>query len=175
MCGQEKSYAPSQKKYYPNRGKYCSMKCLWEYRRKHPHYKRCITRRGYVLIGGQYEHRLFMEKHLGRRLKHNEFVHHVNGNKSDNRLDNLIVLKASLHHKPHNLSERFKTGKFRKCIVCGKEIYVIKSELKRRGKYCSMKCYGKGRRLKLSYKGCWDGAEIRMGKGASFTETNMEG
>lgn len=50
----------------------------------------------------EYEHRVIMEKYLGRTLNYNEIVHHLNHDKTDNRLENLQLVTRSEHILMHN-------------------------------------------------------------------------
>jgi len=70
-----------------------------------------VSKEGYVLVkvpehpksfkGFYYEHRLMIEKEIGRILEDWETVHHINENKIDNRLVNLFLCSRSQHNKAH--------------------------------------------------------------------------
>ena len=56
----------------------------------------------YHKVGKKYEHREKMEQYLGRKLEKNEVVHHKDGNRHNNDLDNLEVMSRSEHTRLHN-------------------------------------------------------------------------
>ena len=65
------------------------------------------------------EHRLIVEKHLGRYLTKDEVIHHINEIKTDNRIENLYLF-----------SKRWQHCVYHRYINSGKRKPVTKSNLK---------------------------------------------
>ncbi|WP_103730793.1 HNH endonuclease [Novosphingobium sp. HII-3] len=68
---------------------------------------RVLTAQGHRRVK---QHRFVMECHLGRLLREDEHVHHRNGVKSDNQLDNLELLSSSQHTREHNSERVYRRG-----------------------------------------------------------------
>lgn len=118
-------------------------------------------KRGYVR-----EHHLIMSNYIGRPIAPDEVVHHLNGIGSDNRIENLQILKRSRHHslhhkglyKPNSIkalhghtsdemrhiwstTRAHERSKPKTCLYCGGEFY----RRGKAGKYCSTTCYHRSR------------------------------
>lgn len=82
-----------------------------------------------------------MEVKLGRRLTDNETVDHINGDFTDNSIENLQVLDREAHVVKDVI--RVKTN-YLICPVCGVTFTPTKDQRKRpdRPHFCSRKCAG---------------------------------
>lgn len=105
-CGIPVTYSPSAKR------RYCSRRCHYDSRPKgadHFNWKGGIQKHalGYLIEykDRKLQHRKVMEDHLGRPLESNEIVHHIDENKKNNEINNLMLISRADHLRIHRLWE----------------------------------------------------------------------
>jgi hypothetical protein len=120
-----------------------------------PQYPRAL--KGDNWEGYVYEHVAVAEKMLKRPLRKCEVVHHLDGNRANNRVENLLVLERSQHGKfhawlaagaPHHVNEglnRVNSVKSKSiepsfCLGCGRTLQF------KQKRFCSVACGSLGAR-----------------------------
>lgn len=155
-CGKEVYIYKARQKGF----KYCSRRChgkavlskpevqakiTRKYGKDHPRWKggTINKERGYRLIcvrGKQvYEHRYIMEQYIGRKLESRENVHHLDGDKLNNNIENLEVIDVADHIREcHNRQREDGKWHITKCPRCKKD---FESRITDYRKFCSKKCH----------------------------------
>jgi hypothetical protein len=80
-----------------------------------------------------YHHRHVLSLSIGRWIKSNESVHHVDGDKTNNSIENLLLMNNAEHARHHHprMTEEMS------CELCGKLFFPHAKHVRR---FCSFEC-----------------------------------
>lgn len=95
-----------------DKNKFCSSRCALVPCRTKEHQRKASKKANLIIIKkyrgtgtkwyvnemGRHQHRIVMEKILGRKLRKGEIVHHKDGDKKNNRPSNLELCKKQADH-----------------------------------------------------------------------------
>lgn len=99
-------------------------------------------------VGWVYEHIVIMERELGRKLESNEVVHHLDGDRTNNRIENLLVLDRGQHTKLYQWIDSGRKFHFGECFSMTPKCERCGLTLQRKQKrFCSVDCKTKSSRI----------------------------
>lgn len=91
----------------------------------HPFYQMSMSAGGRRYVA---EHRLVVAMSIGRPLEKWEVVHHINGDNTDNRLENLELLSSQTKHLPYNLLQTEVYAQRERISVLEKRITLLEAD-----------------------------------------------
>lgn len=112
--------------------------------------------------------RVIMERYLGRELEPDDDIHHIDGDPTNNSIENLQIIKHGLHQKQHRLF----FDKQVRCQICG-NIFLWKGVSQRR--YFADLRAGRNRVISCSKKcSAYCGRMKQLGREIKFYDSNIE-
>ncbi len=90
-------------------------------------------------------HRRIFSEHVGHDLQKSDVVHHRNGNKTDNQIENLELKARSSHASDHGKKSDAELYEVRECLHCGADFRVRRKYIRCKKRktpyaYCSRSC-----------------------------------
>lgn len=141
----------------------------WIFMPEHPK----STKKGWIQ-----EHRVVAEQIVGRILKPEEVVHHIDENTTNNNVNNLMVFATSNDHAAYHGGREIyeidsvwyalpKEHKPKQCEICGK-IFIPKWESTQR--FCCKRCQNKSQ-IRITTESLRELQELLIDNGGNFLET----